>query len=224
MAPAKERMEKYRLKAKQDIEKWKEIKEKDKNRKREERNKAKSHGLSKEAINSRREQTKQRMRKLRQKRKEASGDNENATVNSDPFIGSYKSKNSLNKATNKVKKILPSSPRKEKAVLAKLVQERFGKNLFEIKKQGNKASLRQISDVLKEKVVSFYSRDDVSWQAPGKRDVISIKDERTAKRQLFQKRYLLMNIGELKKLFDKENDSNDLSLASFYRLRPKHII
>lgn len=65
-------------------------------------------------------------------------------------------------------------------------------------------------------VKDFHLRDDISWQAPGQRDTISVNDPDTNKRILKQKRYLLLSIGEAKTIFDEQNGTSLLSLSKFY--------
>ena len=75
---------------------------------------------------------------------------------------------------------------------------------------------------LKEKIKDFYCRDDISYQAPGKRDFITIKQAGVKKK--IQKRYLLFSLNETFFLFINENPNEKISCSSFKQLRPQNIL
>lgn len=85
--------------------------------------------------------------------------------------------------------------------------------------QRNSAS---ISLALKEKAKDFYCRDDISYQAPGKRDSITVKDN--GKKLKVQKRYLLYTLNEVYRLFLNENTDDRISCSSFKELRPPNVL
>jgi len=72
-----------------------------------------------------------------------------------------------------------------------------------------------------QKVVHHYENDNVSWQAPGKRDFKSyrVNGEKVQK----QKRFMLMNISEAFELFKKEYPIS-IHKSKFYELRPPHVV
>ncbi len=105
------------------------------------------------------------------------------------FGKAYSRTSSLNRAVNVVKKSLPTSPRKRRNVLRKLVDE-FGKN-EDVATKANNHMLSLAAETI-EAVKNFYTRDDISRMAPGKRDVVTIKDQEGNKKM--QKRHLYMSI------------------------------
>ncbi|CAM4936549.1 unnamed protein product [Rotaria socialis] len=77
----------------------------------------------------------------------------------------------------------------------------------------------QLADKLKTDVHNFYQRDDISYQLPGKRDTVVVKDD-DGKKVTYQKRILINNLRETYEFFKDENKSVDLSRSSFADLRP----
>ena len=68
----------------------------------------------------------------------------------------------------------------------------------------------------------FFERDDISWQTPGKRDVVSVKNTKTGNK--IKKRFMIMSISEAHKLFTEDNTFEfKLSQSKFYELRPQHV-
>lgn len=59
-----------------------------------------------------------------------------------------------------------------------------------------------------QEVIEFYQNDEVSRQAPGKRDVRSIRDKATVKKIKVPIRHLLMNITEAYYEFKKKVTGN----------------
>ncbi len=68
----------------------------------------------------------------------------------------------------------------------------------------------------------YYFRDDISYQAPGKKDTIMIKENDLKK--TLQKRYLLYSLRELHQLFIQENPNITISRSSFQDLRPSNVL
>ena len=66
-------------------------------------------------------------------------------------------------------------------------------------------------------------RDDISYQLPGKRDVVVVKDSNGSK-VTYQKRILLNNLRETFELFKEENNNVNISRSSFAELRPAFVI
>ena len=111
----------------------------------------------------------------------------------------YKSPQTLGKALRKVKCSLPSSPRKKIAVIEKLVEQALPD--VKLKKKNLKQKRTPRNDI-KETVIEFFTRDDMSHQAPGRKDVISIKTDGV--RTSYQKRHMLLTIKEAFQLFVEE--------------------
>ncbi|CAF3410399.1 unnamed protein product [Rotaria socialis] len=77
----------------------------------------------------------------------------------------------------------------------------------------------QLANKLNTGVHNFYQRDDISYQLPGKRDTVVVKDD-DGKKVTYQKRILINNLRETYEFFKDENKSVDLSRSSFADLRP----
>ncbi|CAF0901140.1 unnamed protein product [Didymodactylos carnosus] len=81
----------------------------------------------------------------------------------------------------------------------------------------------QLSAKLKKDIYNFYVRDDVSYQLPGKRDTIVVKDD-DGQKTTYQKRILINNLRENYELFKVENKNVDLSRSAFADLRPPFVV
>lgn len=131
----------------------------------------------------------ERQKLCRQKKKAAK-------ENCDTELGTYKSPRTLGKAIKRVKSALLNSPSKKKAVLNRLLTEQFGpqttKCLIKIKKKGPKVLSQELIQI----ITDFYKSNEISRQAPGKRDVKSVKHPETGKRSLKQIRHIVMGIKE----------------------------
>ena len=120
---------------------------------------------------------------------------------------SYRSKQTLAKAVKKVVRVLPENPDRRQQVLERIVQE-FGL----LPKTKAKRTNAQLSDLLIENIEEFYTKDFISWQAPGKRDYITMKENGIKVKH--QKRHLLYNLREVYELFLQENPSKQMTLLS----------
>ncbi|CAF4866414.1 unnamed protein product, partial [Rotaria magnacalcarata] len=132
---------------------------------------------------------------------------------------SFGSKQSLGKSVKKVKKNLPQDPAKQKLVIQAIAQSigLLGPSL-------HKRNTRHLSCKLKDDIVKFYCRDDISYQMPGKRD--TIVDRQNGTKSTHQKRILLYNIREVHQLFLSERSGSalDPSKTSFAELRPQYVM
>ncbi|CAF1280199.1 unnamed protein product [Rotaria magnacalcarata] len=76
---------------------------------------------------------------------------------------------------------------------------------------------------LKDDVHNFYVRNDISYQLPGKRDVVVAKED-DGRKITYQKRILLNSVRENDELFKEENKNVNLSRSSFAELRSVFVI
>uniref|UniRef100_A0A8D8ZDF7 Uncharacterized protein n=1 Tax=Cacopsylla melanoneura TaxID=428564 RepID=A0A8D8ZDF7_9HEMI len=90
----------------------------------------------------------------------------------DSIMVSYSCANTLGKAVRKSLNVLPKSPSKRRAVVRQLIKETF-KTDVDISLTLPKAFKKRNQET-EEKVIKFYLSDGISWQAPGKRDFVSI--------------------------------------------------
>ncbi|CAB3977243.1 Hypothetical predicted protein [Paramuricea clavata] len=79
-----------------------------------------------------------------------------------------------------------------------------------------------LSDELVELVKTFYQRDDISRQAPGRKDVINVQDK-NGQKVSYQTRHLTSSVMETYALFCKEYP-NKIGKSKFAELRPKHVL
>lgn len=114
--------------------------------------------------NKRKVETLRKQKQRERKRLAKLGENSNCP-NVALELGSYKRPQSLGKAVNRIKKLLPESPSKKQAVVRQLVLEY--PNLI-LTKNPRKCKSK-LSDEVKQTVKDFFTRDDISYQAPGKR-------------------------------------------------------
>ncbi|CAF1928651.1 unnamed protein product [Rotaria magnacalcarata] len=81
----------------------------------------------------------------------------------------------------------------------------------------------KFADKLKDDVHNFYVRNDISYQLPGKRDVVVAKED-DGRKITYQKRILLNSLRENDELFKEENKNVNLSRSSFAELRSVFVI
>ncbi|CAF0995156.1 unnamed protein product [Rotaria sp. Silwood1] len=80
---------------------------------------------------------------------------------------------------------------------------------------------RKLSSKIKNSLILFYGRDDISYQMSGKRDTIVTNDN--GNKTTCQKRILLYTIREAYKFFLAENPGISVDRTVFAEIRPKHI-
>ncbi|CAF1125761.1 unnamed protein product [Adineta steineri] len=134
---------------------------------------------------------------------------------------SFSSKQTLGKAIQKVTRCLPQDPSKKRIVIQTIAQ-----SLGLISQSHHKRSTRQLSLKVKDDVIKFYCRDDISYQMPGKRDTIVVRENGT--KSTHQKRILLYNIREVHQLFLSEYSGSTsdpvIVRTSFAELRPRYVL
>ena len=79
-----------------------------------------------------------------------------------------------------------------------------------------------MSEHLKTTVTEFYVRDDISRQAPGKRDSIVVCGNNVKK--TMQKQHLSMSISEVNQMSKQENPDKKIGKSKFASLRPGHVL
>ena len=159
--------------------KLEEVKEKDKERKR--RSRSKLSDREKDAI---------RYKDTESRRQKRMALNNNNTVNigptsatandaQTPEVGDlpanspFPSRQSRGKARKKLLTSLPKSPRKRKALIVEFAEI---EGYCTVKKLKSSGGSRAVSAELVKKVTDFYTDNEISWQAPGKRDYIIVRE------------------------------------------------
>lgn len=218
----KERLKIYRSKLKLKPN-YEELKKKEAERKRkfrENQRKLINQGFIKaEILEARRLKERNRKREYRQKVRE-----QNVRPVKNTELGPFKTPQQFGKILKKVNISLPKDEEQRKHTVKKLALAEFPQLRSYLKEnKENRKTWNQIQEGTAEKIKSFYGRDDISRQAPGKRDVISVKEE-SGVRNKVQKRHMTMTVREAYALFMIENAELNVSLSKFYEYRPKHIL
>lgn len=71
-------------------------------------------------------------------------------------------------------------------------------------------------------VREFYEKDDISRQAPGMRDVVTVREGGMKKK--IQKRHLTTSILEAYRYFKNEHPESIIGKSKFAELRPSHVL
>ena len=211
-----ERSKQFRKKLKEDPEKYNIYKSKDNERKKIERNKQKvQQSRSPAEVARQKKLNRERVRKFRMNKKIKQVD-----LDSEEYTAAYSTPQALGKAVGKVKSHLPKSPRKRKAVVAKLASA-AGIKIVKKKKLslvGNKCISTQIIS----KVKAYYMLDSISRQAPGKKDFVT--SWKSGKKEHLQKRHMMLSLKETHALFLKDNPDVKIGLSKFSSLRPENVL
>ena len=133
----------------------------------------------------------------------------------------FKSAMAYAKATSRVKRALPETPRRRKIICKKLYEMYESDSMHPTKDTRSRSSAIS-ADTIK-LVTEFYCRDDISRQAPGRKDTITISDENGQKLHM-QVRHLTCSIIEIYRLFREEHPDVDIGKSKFAELRPKHVL
>jgi hypothetical protein len=116
------------------------------------------------------------------------------------------------KATKKVKQTLPKDPVKKKLVIQAIAQS---VGLLPVSSYQRVTRTLPVND--KKFILDFYENDNISYQMPGKRDTVVVKQY--GNKTVYQKRILLYNLREVHQLFLQDNPSMQLSSPHFYIVR-----
>ena len=139
-------------------------------------------------------------------------------VSKKPSSSSFSSKQAKGKALKKVRKTLPIAKDKQIELVRHIAQDL---SIVDSPKSYERNSSSIPIDI-KEKVKEFFYRYDITYQTPGRRDSIVIKQDGV--KHKVQKRYLLYSLNEVYQLFINENANLKISCSSFKALRPMNIL
>lgn len=118
---------------------------------------------------------------------------------------------------------LPASPRKQRCVIGKLATA-VGLSITSATTTSPHAS--RLSDETQQLVKAFYSSGDVSWQASGRKDHVTIREKNgdgSVTKKIEQARYMLMSLREAYYKFVDDHPTNKIGLSKFCELRPEHV-
>ena len=205
------RTRKHREKLKSDAIKYRLVKEKDKERKRKERAKEKEMGnIDKAKQATQRMKNRQRVAAHRRRQKEAK-------LKQQCEDELYKNNQSFGKAVARVSRSLPQSPRKKKIVISQLAQ-----NIGIISQKSSSLSKNKVSKETENMIHEYYCHDDISRQAPGKRDHATVW--KSDGKERLQKRHLYLSLGEAFALFVEEYPSIQIGKSKIAELRPANVL
>lgn len=210
-----ERSQMFRKKLKEDVEKYNVYKMNDKDRKKLQRSKPKAQQSPTE-VARKKQLNRERVRKFRMKKRLL----KQVDTDSDENARVYSTPQALGKAVGKVKTHLPKSPRKRKAVIAKLATA-TGLRISK-KRKNSLGGNKSISAKTALKVQAFYMLDSISRQAPGKKDFVTSR--KNGKKEHLQKRHMMFSLKESHALFIKENPDIKVGLSKFSSLRPENVL
>ncbi|XP_033625038.1 uncharacterized protein LOC117288334 [Asterias rubens] len=221
----KEKMARKRAHLQENLQAYPDHLEKDRKRKKAERAFAKSQMSEPELVLHRASEN-ARIQAFRYSKRAGGNGAINAEVDATKPSTSkqlpYRSPQSLGKAVKRARASLPSSPRKRKVVATAIAKEVV---VNVIMNKPHVAKNYGLDEDTKKKVIEFYLKDDISWQAPGRKDRVIIRstDKHGNKmKTTLQARYMLMALSEAHKLLCRENDIS-VGLSKFCDLRPKHV-
>lgn len=166
-------------------------------------------------LTERRRNIKERVSKCRHNKKMIE-----ATKNTAHGSPAFKSAASLGKARSRAKKGFPDSPRKKRCVLKLLFESEFGPltNAPVIHRRSSK-----INDETKLCVRRYFEQDDVSRQAPGRKDVVTSKRADGTKEEN-QARHLTSSLMETYALFKRDHSDMKIGKSKFIELKPNHVL
>ena len=125
------------------------------------------------------------------------------------------------RAKRALSKALPKSPRRRKTVHQKLYESEVDNS-----SSSPTSDLPRRSDTLSDETVElvkeFYQQDDISRQAPGRKDIINVRDKNRQKVSC-QTHHLTASVMETYALFCKVYP-NKIGKSTFAELRPKHVL
>lgn len=131
------------------------------------------------------------------------------------FKFAFGSESALGKAVAKVKRSLPKSPSKTKAVLAKILSKYDPDNKKEIMSNSEIQIKKRciISELTIVEIKQFYQRDDISRLSPNVKDFVKVIDESGIKIQK-QIRHLMYSVREVYAMYIEEFCRNNENLSS----------
>ena len=193
--------------------------------KKKEREKALPQAEQKKLLAKKRKDTRNRVNKHRVSKKERLAAVMEARRN--PESPPFKSASALGKATAKAKRALlvnlPHSPRRRSAVRRQIVQTEFRAEATAALSPNQRPGPNALESETFELVIQFYERDDISRQAPGRKDAIPVQSNDGTKEQK-QIKHLTLSISEVYSLFCKEYPTTQIGKSKFAYLRPKHVL
>ena len=141
-----------------------------------------------------------------------------------PFGSAQALGKAIYRARRALRPALPSTPRRKKAVCRELLRRTFDIDDEEPCSSPNQpVGHKPLSKETIDKVVECYERDDISRQAPGRKDVVNVRNE-AGEKEKRQARHLTTSVKEAYALFCEEYPETKIGKSKFAELRPKHVL
>ncbi|CAF2126758.1 unnamed protein product [Rotaria magnacalcarata] len=140
----------------------------------------------------------------------------------------YRNKNKVSKNGFSTRQSFRKAMKKAKRALSKdlntkiMVVRALAQAVGIVPPNDYQRTTRQLSSNIKSNVISFYCRDDILCQMPGKRDTIVVNHDRN--KTTYQKRILLYKIPEAYELFLTEHPGISLDRTVFAEICPTHVV
>ena len=115
------------------------------------------------------------------------------------------------------KKFTAIADRKRKFVVRHLADE-YGVNPVKVSKKPSNI----LSSTVKDAILAFYVRDDISRQAPGRKDCVTVREG--SNKSIWQKRHMYTTLSEAHELLLKEYPHLKVGRSSFAKLRPPRVL
>lgn len=204
-----------------------EFKRNDAKRKRFSRQKSKEkerkmHGyIRRKIVEERRKQTRERVAKHRASRKEQW--EEQRQQRSEAFKRAQALGKAMTRAKRALEPSLPRTPKRKKAICHRLFRTLVG--VTEPDPDPLPSTLKDSNTLSKETIVlvqTFYEREDISRQAPGRKDTVLVRGQDGIKQRI-QVKHLTYSVMEVFALFTKEYPDVKIRKSKFASLRPLHV-
>ena len=126
------------------------------------------------------------------------------------------------RAQHAIEQTLPETPNRRKTVQKELfhwsaIQNDSGDEPIERLKH-----VLALSDDVKQQVENFYRHDNISCQAPGRKDVVSVKEN--GSRAKYQTRHLTLSVNKVVALFQEEYLKVKIDWNKIASLRPADML
>lgn len=135
----------------------------------------------------------------------------------------YRTTQARGKAIKRAQAHLPASPHKRRCVVESLARD---SGLTIVDSTPVRTSHNAVSEQTKQLVIAFYVSNEISWQAPGRKDCITIwEKDGTGKKikKILQTRYMLMSLKEAYIIFSENNPDVKIGLTKFCEFRPENV-
>lgn len=213
----KERQAKWRERVKADRDSYEAYLKKERDRKAAQRSAARTK-MSEEQEQEYLKKERHRIQEYRAKKKLMN------CQGSESDASPYRTTQAKGKAVKRVQHALPSSPRKRLCVIESIAKDAG----IEIPTASIRSSrsYNALSEETKDKVINFYNTNDISWQAPGCKDRVIIREvdsEGKRVKRTEQVRYMLVSLKEAHSSFVKAHQEYKIGLSKFCELRPVNI-